>query len=740
MIFNINLFWLDIHTKKQNTAQKRIFLHFISRIFVFLATYSVIRLNIDNMKIFWTLTSCLFFFIHTRAQIPSLKEILHFETITELTSAQENNVLAWASAYKGNRNVFIAKPPTYTATKVTSFAEKDEQEISGLKLSKNAQYAVFVRGGDHGGYLYKTPNNAQSYAYAPSISIWSIDLQSPNTQKYLADGDKPAISPDGKTVAFLKNGEIWCVPINGGARKLLVHSLGKCSDIQWSPDGQRIAFVSNRQGHSFIGIFKDSATTIQWISPSFFYDNSPRWSLDGKKITFIRTINTRLNNDSILVRKPNIWQIQVSDLSNNQTKRIYQSYNTLAGGTEPNTDGGFNLNWLAGEQLCFLSYQDKWPHLYSISTYGGKEKCLTPGNYMVEHPNISVDKKTIFFSANMGKSTLDIDRKHIAKVDLNGNITTLTQGEGLEAYPQPLSNNQIACIASNAVSAPVPAIINNTGTVKNLLQQPNITIAQADFVIPKQILFTTPDGFEIHAQLFLPKNTKGKIPAVVFAHGGPDRQMLLGWHYSSYYSNCYAVNQYLATHGFAVLSVNYRCGIGYGFDFDEPDNVYSHGAAEYTDIRSAGEWLRRQDYIDSARIGIYGGSYGGYLTALALSKNSDIFAAGVDIHGVHEHEAEEENYKNSDAPDAQLALDTERKSFAINYVSQWKSPVLLIHGDDDRNVDFQQSIDLSKALLKNNVPFEYIVVPDDTHHWMNSSNQEKIDSATVEFLERKLKK
>ncbi|PZP46435.1 MAG: hypothetical protein DI598_12085 [Pseudopedobacter saltans] len=445
-----------------------------------------------------------------------------------------------------------------------------------------------------------------------------------------------------------------------------------------------------------------------------------------------------MDTDSILKRQITKWQIIVYNLSDSTTKTIYQSPNTLAGGSEPNTSGGFNLNWLDEKELVFLSYQDKWPHLYSISSQGGKERCLTPGDYMVEYPRIAHTQKVIYFSANKGKEKEDTDRRHLFKVDYSGKITQITEGNDIEVFPQPLKDGRLAFLKSGAIAAPVPAIMLTNNEVKNLIHQPN-TISQQTFVVPKQITFQTKDGLTIHGQLFLPKNKIGKVPTVLFIHGGPDRQMLLGWHYSSYYSNCYAVNQYLVTHGFAVLSVNYRCGIGYGFDFDEPDNVFSHGATEYQDIVAAGKWLQRQDFVNTKRIGVYGGSYGGYLTALALAKNSDIFSAGVDIHGVHEHEAEEENYKNSDAPDAKLALDIERKSFAINYVQQWKSPVLLIHGDDDRNVDFQQSIDLSKALLKYNVPFEYLVIPDDTHHWMSYSNEQKVNKATVEFLERKLK-
>ena len=128
----------------------------------------------------------------------------------------------------------------------------------------------------------------------------------------------------------------------------------------------------------------------------------------------------------------------------------------------------------------------------------------------------------------------------------------------------------------------------------------------------------------------------------MYIHGGPPRQMLLGWHYSDYYSNAYASNQYLANLGFVVLSVNYRLGIGYGFDFHQPPNAGTNGASEYLDIKAGGEWLAKQPHVDATRIGTYGGSYGGYLVALALGKDSKLFAAGVDIHGVHDRTVEQQ--------------------------------------------------------------------------------------------------
>ena len=140
----------------------------------------------------------------------------------------------------------------------------------------------------------------------------------------------------------------------------------------------------------------------------------------------------------------------------------------------------------------------------------------------------------------------------------------------------------------------------------------------------------------IHGQLFQQPDGVAAKPGVIFVHGGPPRQMLLGWSYMRYYANAYAVNQYLAAHGFVVLSVNYRLGIGYGYDFQHPANAGWTGSSEYQDVAAGGRYLAGLPGVDPQRIGIWGGSYGGLLTALGLARDSDLFKAGVDIHGVHD--------------------------------------------------------------------------------------------------------
>jgi dipeptidyl aminopeptidase/acylaminoacyl peptidase len=212
-------------------------------------------------------------------------------------------------------------------------------------------------------------------------------------------------------------------------------------------------------------------------------------------------------------------------------------------------------------------------------------------------------------------------------------------------------------------------------------------------------------------------------PAVVFAHGGPPRQMLLGWHYRFYYANSYALNQYLASRGFVVLSVNFRLGIGYGYDFHQPRDGGIRGASEYQDVLAAGKFLQARADVDPARVGIWGGSYGGYLVALALGRNSDVFAAGVDIHGVHNRpytpseEVQQAAAVNDGVTRAQLdeAVRVAWQASPVSSVSTWKSPVLLIHGDDDRNVRVEQTVDLARRLKAAGVVYEEMIIPDDIH-------------------------
>jgi dipeptidyl aminopeptidase/acylaminoacyl peptidase len=261
-------------------------------------------------------------------------------------------------------------------------------------------------------------------------------------------------------------------------------------------------------------------------------------------------------------------------------------------------------------------------------------------------------------------------------------------------------------------------------------------------VPPQSVTITATDGMQIPSQLFLPRDLKPgeRRPAVIFFHGGSRRQMLVNWHYNYYYRNAYAMNQWLASQGYIVLSVNYRSGIGYGLEFREALNYGASGGAEFNDVVGAGLYLKNRSDVDPARIGLWGGSYGGYLTAMGLSRASDLFAAGVDFHGVHDWNQGirtfQPDYSVHDDPDFSRRAFT---SSPLATVDSWKSPVLLIHGDDDRNVSFIESINLIIELRKRQVDVEQLVFPDEVHDFLRHQNWVKAYKATADFFNRKLR-
>jgi len=264
--------------------------------------------------------------------------------------------------------------------------------------------------------------------------------------------------------------------------------------------------------------------------------------------------------------------------------------------------------------------------------------------------------------------------------------------------------------------------------------------------LPGNVSFRASDGVEAHGQLFKPAGGAARKPAVVYVHGGGPRQMLIGWHYRWEYANDYGANQYLASRGFIVLSVDYRLSVGYGQAFQFADNTGARGASEYRDILAAGRYLQARTDVDPNRIGIWGASLGGYLTALALGRNSDVFAAGVDLHGVHDRLPAVNPALMAHAivgdgiteADLRQALKVEFESSPIAAVSTWKSPVLLIHGDDDRTVEFHQTVDLRRRLEEKGVKVEELVLPDDVHDSLLWRNWKSSITAMARFFEQEL--
>ena len=686
---------------------------------------------------------------------PEARQALSIDTLmatpfpTDLVAAPAGGAIAWVSSNSGVHNILIAEPtpgsgPMAGRTDhkwraVTAYTGDDGLWITEIGFTSDAKTIVYVRG-DGANRQGESPNPAQLQD-GTEQSVFAIPVTGGPPRK-LGLGSGPVASPRGQRVAWVSRGQIWSADLaTTDAPARLVNARGGASGLSWSPDGSMIAFTSGRGTHSYIGVFTLASKELRYVDPSLDRDGNAVWSPDGSRIAWIRqgaAPRARMFSPRREVDEP--WSLRVADVKTGMAKQVWKAdagYGSAFQGVVADSQ----LYWGAGDRVVFPWEKDGWLHLYSVSASGGKATLLTPGNFEVEYVNITSNGAKMIYNSNQD----DIDHRHVWTVPVDGSSrpTTVGKSNGSEWQPSMTSDGFTAMLHADATMPPHVLVMSADGLGHSLLE--NMLPAGFDpakLVTPQQVILTATDGMSIHSQLFMPKDIKAgeKRPALIFFHGGSRRQMLLNWHYMYYYRNSYAMNQWLASQGYIVLSVNYRSGIGYGMEFREALNYGASGGAEFNDVMGAGLYLRSRADVDPARIGLWGGSYGGYLTAMGLSRASDLFAAGVDFHGVHDWNQGIRTF----VPDYNVLDDPDfsRRAFAASpmaSVDTWKSPVLLIHGDDDRNVSFIESINLITALRKRNVEVEQLVFPDEVHDFLRHQNWVRGYKATAEFFNRRFK-
>jgi dipeptidyl aminopeptidase/acylaminoacyl peptidase len=669
------------------------------------------------------------------AQKFSLEQVMSAPFPEMLTAAPAGGEVAWVFDERGARNIWVATPPAYRARKLTPYLMDDGQDIAELQWSPDGKSIVYVRGGDFEmGRAYPNP---RSFPQGVEQDIWIVPI-SGGPPRRLAEGHSPKVSPRGATVAYIYDNQIWLVSTSGsGKPEQLIHALGEESSLAWSPDGKMLAYVSARSGHSLIGVYNSDAKTVEYLDPSVDRDLAPVWSPDSSQIAFIRVpASTELFAFGPR-RAGEPWSIRVADVNTGQGRQVWKS-DEGPGSVFRGVEADHQVIWAKTGRLVFPWEKAGWLHLYSIPASGGDAMPLTPGNFEVEFVSLAEDGNHILYNSNQN----DFDRRHLWRVSAEGGAPQeLTSGDGIEWSPYGVSGgDSIAFLRSNARRPARVAILDN-GRIRDLASG---TIP-ADFPLnslarPKPVIITASDGLKFHGQVFLPpSDSAGRHPAVIFVHGGSRRQMLLGWHYMGYYNHAYALNEYFASRGYVVLVINYRSGIGYGLNFREPLNYGATGASEFNDVTGAGLYLAQRPDVDPSRIGIWGGSYGGYLTAMALARASRLFRVGVDMHGVFDWNDVIRNFVPAYNPlahpqEARLAFE----SSPAASMGTWRSPVLVIQGDDDRNVPFSQSIKLVAALRKQHVTFQQLVLPDEIHDFLTFSAWLKAYHATSDFLDQYL--
>jgi len=704
---------------------------------------------------------------------PTIAQFMSPASPLEITAARKADRVAWMAYDRGLRNVYTAAAPDFKPVRLTSFLEDNGIDVSDVVLSDDGSVAVFVRG--------SAPNRA-GWVANPSHDpdgakreIWAVRTGGGPAWP-LAEGAAPELSPDGRYVLYVKDGQIYRARVSQSppandidrGEKPFITTWGTNSNPRWSPDGSKIAYVTTRTDHSFISMYDVAKRAVTYVSPSVDFDGIPTWSPDGKQVAFTRRPGLPFGQQGQVgsgsLGNPNgpasgrgasagpcvgtgrgggrgggrfggapemataadsafpglcratfrggyTLSLMVADVAGGAAREIWHN--------EPNDSVFTNIGrmfWGDGHLVFPLnpSY-DEWDRYWSVKLDGSSTHpvMLTTTDGLIEDATsatLSPDGKTLYYCTNAN----DIESRHIWAVPVAGGTPVQVSSGGIETSPQPLaSGSQLAVLYFDArTPASVGLVPASGGKAKIVFPTLGRDFPTNAHVVPEIVLVKSPDGLEIHNQLFKPKDLKPgeRRPALIFVHGGPVRQMLPGYHYMQFYHWAYAYNQWLASQGYVVLSVNYRSGVGYGRSFRQAENTGGRGNAEYQDVLAAGKYLQTRDDVDPTRVGIWGLSYGGVLTSQALARNSDVFVAGADLAGVHLWGS---------------SLDTAAVSYqssTISAIDGWKSPVFLVHGDDDRNVDFAQTVGLVQLLRARNIYFELQVIPDDLHESMIHAN------------------
>ncbi|HZI56297.1 MAG TPA: S9 family peptidase [Verrucomicrobiae bacterium] len=582
-------------------------------------------------------------------------------------------------------------------------------------------------------------------------------------------------SPDDKQIAFVTTisgrYNIWLVSAQSGWPTQLTVSNQRQVNIAWSPKGRWIAYNSDYDGNEQWDLFLVSTTNGQVVNltnTSEVSEEGAAWSPDGEKLAYSvkpkQSPNYELDTMEILTKK-------VTHITSNTPAQFS------------------NLNPIWSKDGRWIVFTQETPtgkdaNVMIASSAGGKAKNLTPhqGQQKFLATDISPDGKTILVisgAANgyQNAGLLDVatqkitwltsdkwevntarfsqDGKRVAwTVDVDGNrdiyiydIATrstrplpITKGMNwFDVQESPFSHDSSHLLyIHEGANAPNDLWTYDLGTQKSLQVTNSLVggLRSADMVEPYLVHYPSKDGkWQISALVYVPYNAEknDKNAAIVMIHGGPDSQS----------RNSFSPSiQYLVNQGFFVIAPNYRGSTGYGKEFEDA-NLHDMGGGDLQDVISAAEWIKQSGFIDPKKVAVMGGSYGGYLTMMAVTKAPDLWAAGVPIVPFVNWFTEIENedpllreYDMQTMGDPMKDKERLKDRSPINFVDQVKAPLLLLAGGNDPRCPKTEAEQVANAIKKRNGVAELKVYENEGHGFAKIENQIDAWTRVADFLKK----
>ena len=565
-------------------------------------------------------------------------------------------------------------------------------------------------------------------------NVYQIDIASGNRKALTTSTKESKFAADyvpGSTDVIYsadkggdENDHLFLLRSAGGTEKdLTPGAKEKAQFFGWARDNKSFYYSSNKRDPKFFDLYK--MDTASWTS-KMLYKNDKGFDVgaisDNERYLVLVQPVTTSNVNMFLADQ------QTKQTKKINTEGVESSNNPLQFSMDNNslyytTDDGSEYQYLVKYDLASGNkekiYEPKWDVMYMYTSFNEK--------YRVIGVNEDGRNKLYVFDHKTGQP---VDFPKIEDGDVQGVNISRSENKMRMTIGDSKSPNNI--YVYDFASKKLDKVTNTL----------NPEISGDDLVSAEVVRYKSFDGLEVPAIYYKPKTASkdNKVPALVWVHGGPGGQSRVGY---------FSLIQYLVNHGYAILAVNNRGSSGYGKTYFKMDNR-NHGDKDLKDCVWGKKWLQDQDYIDSSKIGIIGGSYGGYMTLAALCFQPDEFKVGVDLFGVanwlrtlKEIPPYWESFKNAlytEIGDPNTADTVRLKAYSpLLHADQITKPLIVLQGANDPRVLKVESDDVVAAVKKNNVPVEYVVFPDEGHGFVKKENEIKGYGQILQFLDKHLK-